>query len=58
MNCELKLQEQVNELFEQQLSVWEMARNNFEGLKTVQIREFDFDGFGVKGTPLNNPLEY
>ena len=48
MNCELKLQEQVNELFEQQLSVWEMARNNFEGLKTVQIREFDFDGFGVK----------
>ena len=48
MNCELKLQQQVNELFEQQLSVWEMARNNFEGLKTVQIREFDFDGFGVK----------
>ena len=48
MNCELKLQEQVNELFEQQLSVWEMARNNFEGLKTVQIREFNFDGFGVK----------
>ena len=48
MNCELKLQEQVNELFEQQLSAWEMARNNFEGLKTVQIREFDFDGFGVK----------
>ena len=48
MNYELKLQEQVNELFEQQLSVWEMARNNFEGLKTVQIREFDFDGFGVK----------
>ena len=48
MNCELKLQDQVNELFEQQLSVWEMARNNFEGLKTVQIREFDFDGFGVK----------
>jgi hypothetical protein len=25
-----------------------MARNNFEGLKTVQIREFDFDGFAVK----------
>lgn len=48
MNCELKLQDQVNELFEQQLSVWEMARNNFEGLKTVQIREFDFDGFAVK----------
>ena len=48
MNCELKLQQQVNELFEQQLSVWEMARNNFEGLKTVQIREFDFDGFAVK----------
>ena len=40
--------EKVNELFEQQLSVWEMARNNFEGLKTVQIREFDFDGFAVK----------
>ena len=48
MNCELKLQQQVNELFDQQLSVWEMARNNFEGLKTVQIREFDFDGFAVK----------
>ena len=46
MNCELGLK--VNELFDQQLSVWEMARNNFEGLKTVQIREFDFDGFAVK----------
>lgn len=44
----MTIQDQVNELFEQQLSVWEMARNNFEGLKTVQIREFDFDGFGVK----------
>ena len=44
----MTIQEQVNELFEQQLSAWEMARNNFEGLKTVQIREFDFDGFGVK----------
>ena len=44
----MTIQEQVNELFEQQLSVWEMARNNFEGLKTVQIREFDFDGFAVK----------
>lgn len=44
----MTIQEKVKELFEQQLSVWEMARNNFEGLKTVQIREFDFDGFGVK----------
>ena len=44
----MTIQEQVKELFEQQLSVWEMARNNFEGLKTVQIREFDFDGFAVK----------
>lgn len=44
----MTIQDQVNELFEQQLSVWEMARNNFEGLKTVQIREFDFDGFAVK----------
>ena len=44
----MMIKDQVNELFEQQLSVWEMARNNFEGLKTVQIREFDFDGFGVK----------
>ena len=24
------------------------SAHNFEGLKTVQIREFDFDGFGVK----------
>ena len=44
----MTIKDQVNELFEQQLSVWEMARNNFEGLKTVQIREFDFDGFAVK----------
>ena len=44
----MTIKDQVNELFEQQLSAWEMARNNFEGLKTVQIREFDFDGFGVK----------
>ena len=44
----MTIQDQVKELFDQQLSVWEMARNNFEGLKTVQIREFDFDGFAVK----------
>ena len=44
----MTIKDQVNELFEQQLSVWEMARNNFEGLKNVQGREFDFDGFGVK----------
>ena len=44
----MTIKDQVNELFEQQLLVWEMARNNFEGLKSVQIREFDFDGFGVK----------
>ena len=44
----MTIQNQVNELFDQQLSVWEMARNNFEGLKTVQIRQFDFDGFAVK----------
>lgn len=37
----------VNRLFNEQVSNWELARNNFAGLKTVQTKSFDFDDFKV-----------
>ena len=38
----------VKYLFSEQVSNWELARNNFAGLKTVQIKTFDFGDFEVK----------
>jgi len=35
-------------LFQQQLSNWELARNNYKSLKTVQTKSFDFGDYSVK----------
>jgi hypothetical protein len=40
--------QQIKSLFKEQLSNWELARKNYEGLKTVQTKSFDFDGYQVK----------
>jgi len=38
----------VRGLFSSQISTWELARNNFAGLKTVQIKSFSFGDFEVQ----------
>jgi len=38
----------VRALFSEQLSNWELAQNNYAGLKTVQTKSFDFGDFEVK----------
>lgn len=38
----------VSNLFHEQVSNWELARANFEGLKTVQTKSFSFGDFEVK----------
>src|ERR1035437_3842834 len=35
-------------LLEQQKGVWELLRNGYDTLRTVQTKVFDFDGFQVK----------
>lgn len=35
-------------LFKHQLQTWELARQGYESLKSVQVREFNFDDFVVK----------
>jgi ATP adenylyltransferase/5',5'''-P-1,P-4-tetraphosphate phosphorylase II len=42
------LNSQLKSLFQEQVSNWELARNNFAGLKSVQIKTFDFGDFEVK----------
>ena len=39
---------QLKSLFHEQISNWELARNNYAGLKTVQTKSFDFSNFVVK----------
>ncbi|MDD4991109.1 MAG: DUF4922 domain-containing protein [Paludibacter sp.] len=39
---------QIKSLFSEQVSTWELARNNFAGLKTVQTKVFSFEDFEVK----------
>ncbi|MEG1837946.1 MAG: DUF4922 domain-containing protein [Bacteroidaceae bacterium] len=39
---------QVLELINQQLSTWELARNNYDALKTVKEKELNIDGCTVK----------
>ncbi|MBV5284201.1 MAG: DUF4922 domain-containing protein [Paludibacter sp.] len=43
-----KLNSKITELLHEQLSNWELARTNFEGLKTVRTKSFDFGDFEVK----------
>ena len=38
----------VSNLFSEQVSNWELARNNFEGLKSIQTKSFSFGDFEVK----------
>jgi len=43
-----KLNSKITELLREQVSNWELARTNFEGLKTVRTKSFDFGDFEVK----------
>lgn len=40
--------ENISEFFNQQLQVWETARNNFAALANVKVKEFDVAGSKVK----------
>ncbi|OIP83051.1 MAG: DUF4922 domain-containing protein [Porphyromonadaceae bacterium CG2_30_38_12] len=42
------MNQQARALFLQQSAEWELARCNFEGLKSVQTKSFHFDDFEVK----------
>jgi hypothetical protein len=42
------LNTQIKSLFSEQVSNWELARNNFAGLKTVQTKVFSFEDFEVR----------
>ena len=44
----INLNQQIKSLFCEQVSNWELARVNFEGLKTVQTKSFSFGDFDVK----------
>jgi len=39
---------ETKKLFNEQISNWELARKNYEGLKTVQTKFFDFGAYQVK----------
>jgi len=48
MKKEKDLNPQLKTLFKSQIEVWDLARTNFEGLKTVQTKSFSFGDFEVK----------
>ena len=43
----MKLNAKIKSLFTEQLSNWKLAQTNFAGLKTVQIKSFNFGDFDV-----------
>lgn len=43
-----KLPQLVEELFEQQFATWEQAKNNFDALRDVKVKDLDVDGMHVK----------
>lgn len=43
-----KLNNQIKELFHEQVSNWKLARDNYAGLKTVRTKSFSFGDFEVK----------
>ena len=43
-----KINAEVKVLFTQQLANWELARTNYEGLKTVKTKSISFGDFDVK----------
>ncbi len=42
------LQTQVNQLFEQQTQNWPLAKQNYDALKNIEIKEFDFGTFSIR----------
>ncbi len=44
----INLNQQTKELFNEQVSNWELAQTNFKGLQTVQTKSFSFGDFEVK----------
>ncbi|MFO7934691.1 MAG: DUF4922 domain-containing protein [Bacteroidales bacterium] len=44
----MKTQEQTNTLFEQQKRSWPLLRDNWERLKEVRLKTFEFDGFSIR----------
>jgi len=42
------LQENIKTLFQDQLKNWNLARTNYEGLKTIQTKSFNFGDFEIK----------
>lgn len=42
-----KLNQQLRSLFHEQVSHWELARANYEGLKTIRTKSFTFESFEV-----------
>jgi len=39
------MKEKVNQLFNEQLNEWELAKNNYEALKQVKMKTMDVDGY-------------
>ena len=44
----MDFQQEVLDLFDQQLMDWELARNNYEALSRVRVKNFLFDGFNIE----------
>ena len=44
----MQINQQVKALFNEQTANWALARNNFEGLKTVQTKTFAFGDYDVR----------
>lgn len=40
--------QQAKELLQEQLQVWDLARNNYKALENVETREFAFDEFAIR----------
>lgn len=44
----MTIQEQTNNLYKEQAKNWPLLSGNLEGLKSAQLKTFDFDGFQIK----------
>ncbi len=44
----MNLNQQLQQLYNQQYTDWELARKNIDSLKNVELRTFPFDGFEIK----------
>ena len=40
--------EEVNQLFQEQLSEWALAKNNYQALQQIKVKNFDVDGFSYQ----------